>query len=175
MRVVEALACLMFVVSIFVPFLTVGWYTPSGDWQVGDTGTFWSFKVTGGVELSRPPFFALTREVHSFVDYWYALRIGVGGAWEGLMILMFATQVLTVLWAIFVICLTNRFGYYSSLLSAIYSIVTVFSMWFFCLINTLYVFVNMIRLEIGFWLTLASSILFCAIFLIWTRFTSTGA
>lgn len=168
LRALTAFACLLFTASVLVPFLTVGWHGIDFGWPPisGETATFWSFKVTRGFQLRDPPFFSPSREMYSFVDYWYTVRFDFGGVWEGLMVLMFSTQVLTVLSAIVAICLRDRFGSFWFLLPGIYCAVTVLLMWFFSLTNASYGFVNIIRLEGGFWLALTSAILFFAIFIV---------
>jgi hypothetical protein len=167
LKAVMALACFLFMFSVFLPFLTVGWHGIDFGWPriSGETATFWSFKVTRGFQLRDPPFFSPSGETYNFVDYWYTVRFDFGGVWEGLMVLMFSTQVLTVLSAIVVICMRDRFGSYWLLLPGIYSAVTVLLMWFFSLTNASERFVNIIRFEGGFWLALTSAILFFVIFL----------
>jgi hypothetical protein len=158
LEILTAFAGFLFVISAFLPFLTIGWFVGYIFDPNGMTVTFWSFRDAYGFHLWEAPFFVSSREQYSFVDYWRDLHGDYGGVWEGVVILMFIAQVLTVLSGVGGIFL-RRLGSFWSFLAGIYSVVTVFCMITFVMATkasaTLFA-----RLEAGFWLALISSALF---------------
>jgi hypothetical protein len=155
LRVLVALACMLFVVSMFYPFLSVKTFSwvPEIDYR---TLMFWSFQLTDKY-VSRPGFFWGWIETVKLIDYWTYMRLDLGGVWMGLMILMFMAQLLTVLSAIRVILLPNRESFWF-LLPGIQSTVTVVCMLLFAAEIKTVPSLGM-NLEPGFWLAVISSAL----------------
>ena len=116
--------CVLFVVSVFLPFLSASWVGPMCS-SMGGTVRFWSFKGAYGSFGWR---LGLRFSEHFFSDYWQ----GIGSVWSGgraLKLLLFA-QVLTVLFAVLSLVI-RRFTFGGLFWSVVFSLGTVCEMLFF--------------------------------------------
>jgi hypothetical protein len=164
LRSLTGLACVLFGVSVFFPFLSVEGISSIPEVQA-KIATLWSFKATDTYVWREFPGAVSQGEQYWFSDYWRAVGMSYGGVWEGVIILMFATQFLTILSAVAAICLRDRFAPYWSLLSGIYGAVSVSCMWAFNQLLNVYPELRMNRFELGFWFATASAVLFLAVFI----------
>lgn len=164
LRALTAFGCFLSVVSVFLPFFSTGpvfdgnrVYVPE---EMPDGVLFWSFM---GAERIVGWTGQVVGVVHyGFGDYWR--NVGYIGLDMSLLLRMLAAQILTVLFVVLGLVL-RRFSSLWLLLTGVSSVITVSSMWSFGLA------IPQGKIEVGFWLTLTSAILFFAIFAvssIWT-------
>jgi len=149
-----AIACSIFIASIFLPFLQALWIE---DFPVPVPGpeSFWSFKKT---EMYGLMFSGWRREEWWFADYWRREET-IAPA----LIFMLTLQLLTVSCA-----LLSIFKFKSHLLfsSIVFSILTLFCMWF---VSYALGSANYKSFEAGFWLTIPSAAVFLVVFLLSRR------
>ena len=161
MRVICASACVLFLLSIFLPFLQAQWVGASIPEEINGPQVLWSFKETdehgnmgGGVFVDE----------FWFAYYWSQAPIQLGsvelGYWVGpLLIFMFEAQFFTVLFAALAIFKLKQYLFLSSL---ILNAFTTFCMWFVrYAMDSSYA----ITFQAGFWLTFCSATLFLVAFL----------
>lgn len=161
MRVLGAFACILFIGSIFYPFLQVQLF--GIETFTGSPGpeTFWSFKVTT-VYFRTPdnPGVPIMRE-YRFVDCWTeyisykAIELGLGIG--SVLVFMFGIQVLTILFASLAIF---RVKPYPFLTATILNVSITFCMW---LTSRAFIYpYYWYGFQAAFWLTFASATLFLA-------------
>jgi hypothetical protein len=153
-------ACVLFGVSIFLPFLSI-WWAGRMCMPMGANVKFWSFKGAYWVFSWR---LGVRFSEHSFGDYWQGL--GYVGSGMGVLRLLLYTQVLTVLFAVLSI-LIRRFIFAGLFWATIFSLGAVVGMGVFSeeMKGPYASWVS--RFDAGFGLTLASAMLFLAIFVIY--------
>lgn len=165
LRALTVFAGFLFLVSVFLPFFSTGpvfdgnrVYVPE---ERPDGVLFWSF-------MGAERIVGWTGQVvgvvyYGFGDYWR--NVGYIGLDVSLLFRMLAAQILTVLFVVLGLVL-RRFSSLWLLLAGVSSVITVSSMWSFGLA------IPQGKIEVGFWLAVASAILFLALFivsLIWMR------
>jgi hypothetical protein len=147
-------AGLLFLVSIFLPFISF-----SGFSMIPEVGSvidrYWSFKMTVEWVYKLSPHQSETVQ-YWFGDYWKLAGVDTGFQ-SSLLIAMLATQVLTVLFAAFA-AFKMRLPWV--LLPVAFSAGTVLCMWYVSQP------VNITAYQPGFWLALASAVLFLATFIV---------
>jgi len=165
LRFLVALTCVLFIVSIFCPFLQA---------QTGLIGIperspgpilLWSFR--GTYEYWEKPGRGLVVEGWWFADYWYRVHDrGALGVWIGpLLIFMFEAQVFTALFAALAILRLKRS---LLLLSTLLNVFTLFCMWFVSQALSNY---YAKEFQAGFWITFLTPALFLTTILLswWFR------
>jgi hypothetical protein len=161
LRILGAFAFILFIGSVFCPFLQVqlfGTVTFTGS---PGPDTFWSSKLTM-VYFRTPdnPGVPVIREFW-FADYWTryinykTMELGLGIGF--VLVFMFGVQVLMILFGALAI-----FGFrpYLFLSATIFNVLITFCMW---LTSRAFIYPNYwYEFQAGFWLTFASSTLFLA-------------
>jgi len=155
-----ALACSIFVISIFTPFLKALWFGESIVRERAVPETFWSFKGTYGYYRTDKVW---GMEEWWFVDYWYraGIRTSLLELWIGpFLIFMLEAQVLAVLFSTIAIFNVKP---YLILSSTILNVFTNFCMWF---VSNALNYGYLRTFEAGFWFAFISAALFLVAFLL---------
>jgi len=155
-RLLGALACTVFVISIFTPFLQAVW---QGGIIGGRPGpeTYWSFK--GTIETIYPEHGRTVRE-YWLTDYWFHNRIsqyeGLGPLIEPALTLTLTCQILVLIFAKSAILLNRSQLFLGS--------ITLNAIALFCMLLITYALYHEYErhLVAGFWLALLATALFGA-------------
>ena len=162
LRVIVAFAGLLFLTSVFFPFLSAENLNGSSAYlSVTSEHQYLSFKETV-VDVYRG--WGLVIHTNRF-DYWfdsYWSYVGWAGFDPLLLVTLFEVQVLTVMCAGFA---AFKPGPLTVLLPTVFSIFTVYSMLLFSHAE-LRSSMHLTGLQMGFWLALASALLFLLIFFV---------
>ena len=161
-RPLVALACFLFLVSIFLPFLRAQWFGLVIPETYPGPEYFWSFKQTYEYWDLSTGKFRVARGEWWFADYWSRIGQGIGTprVWiPPLLICILDTQVFTVLLGVLAILKAkSRFLLISTV---IFNVSTIFCMVLVsCVLDSWYLKIS----QPGFWLTLASATMFLAAF-----------
>lgn len=161
LRALAAFACILFAISILYPFLRAEGFSAIPE-IVSIPVTFWSFREVYAIFYMGHFYPAQTMEFW-FTDYWH--HAGLGSVEGSVLILTFNAQLLTVLSAILAVYL-RRLRSLWLLLTGVCNVVTVFCMWSFSQLENNKFGLHIIGFDVGYWLALASAILFLAIFFV---------
>ncbi len=160
LRLFGAVTCILFICSVFCPFLQVQLFVVTFTGYPGPE-TFWSFKVTA-VYFRTPdsPGAPIIKE-YWFADYWTKYinyrTIDFGLGIGPVFVVIFGAQVLTILFAALAILKVRSHSFLSA---AILNVSITFCMW---LTSRAFIYpYYKYAFETGFWLTSASATLFLA-------------